>query len=83
VFLYSIALLHGLWSPATPGYGVSQVLQISVRISNPTYGDGQNPDFTFIDAIAANLAATVPAAIGQIFNIGGGSRSISRSDRHD
>jgi len=43
----------------------------------PVYGDGrQTRDFTFIsDAIAANLAAaTVPEAVGEIFNIGGGSR---------
>ncbi len=41
------------------------------------YGDGlQTRDFTFIsDAIAANLAAaTIPQAVGQVFNIGGGSR---------
>ena len=45
----------------------------------PIYGDGQQTrDFTFIsDAIAANLAAaTVPSAIGEIFNIGGGSRVV-------
>ena len=43
------------------------------------YGDGQQTrDFTFIsDAIAANLAAgRVPEAVGQIFNIGGGSRVV-------
>lgn len=43
------------------------------------YGDGQQTrDFTFIsDAIAANLAAaTVPEAVGEIFNIGGGSRAV-------
>jgi nucleoside-diphosphate-sugar epimerase len=43
------------------------------------YGDGQQTrDFTFIsDAIAANLAAAVaPEAIGQIINIGGGSRVV-------
>ena len=43
------------------------------------YGDGQQTrDFTFIsDAIAANLAAgTVPEAIGEVFNIGGGSRAV-------
>ena len=41
------------------------------------YGDGrQTRDFTFVsDAVAANLAAaTAPAAIGEVFNIGGGSR---------
>ena len=41
------------------------------------YGDGQQTrDFTFIsDAVAANLAAaSVPEAIGEAFNIGGGSR---------
>jgi UDP-glucose 4-epimerase len=40
------------------------------------YGDGeQTRDFTFVsDAIAANLAAaTLPEAVGEIFNIGGGS----------
>ncbi|MBD2212374.1 NAD-dependent epimerase/dehydratase family protein [Nostoc linckia FACHB-104] len=45
----------------------------------PVFGDGQQTrDFTFIsDAVAANLAAaTVPNAIGEIFNIGGGSRVV-------
>ncbi len=43
------------------------------------YGDGQQTrDFTFVsDAIAANLAAAaVPAAAGEVFNIGGGSRMM-------
>lgn len=43
----------------------------------PVYGDGQQTrDFTFVrDAVAANLAAArVPEAVGQVFNIGGGSR---------
>ncbi|MGC9505097.1 NAD-dependent epimerase/dehydratase family protein [Baaleninema sp.] len=41
------------------------------------YGDGQQTrDFTFVaDAIAANLAAAeAPEAVGEVFNIGGGSR---------
>ena len=45
----------------------------------PIYGDGlQTRDFTFIaDAVAANLAAAeVPGAIGEMFNIGGGSRVV-------
>ncbi|MCV3215084.1 NAD-dependent epimerase/dehydratase family protein [Plectonema radiosum NIES-515] len=45
----------------------------------PIYGDGlQTRDFTFIsDAVAANLAAaTVSEAVGEIFNIGGGSRVV-------
>lgn len=45
----------------------------------PIYGDGQQTrDFTFVsDAVAANLAAaTAPAAIGEVFNIGGGSRVV-------
>ncbi|BAZ00585.1 nucleotide sugar epimerase [Tolypothrix tenuis PCC 7101] len=45
----------------------------------PVFGDGQQTrDFTFInDAVAANLAAaTAPNAIGEIFNIGGGSRVV-------
>jgi nucleoside-diphosphate-sugar epimerase len=43
------------------------------------FGDGQQTrDFTFIsDAIAANLAAAnAPDAVGEIFNIGGGSRVV-------
>lgn len=45
----------------------------------PVYGDGkQTRDFTFVsDAVAANLAAAiVPEAVGEIFNIGGGSRVV-------
>ena len=45
----------------------------------PIYGDGQQTrDFTFVsDIITANLAAaTIPEAVGEIFNIGGGSRVI-------
>lgn len=43
------------------------------------YGDGQQTrDFTFVsDAVAANLAAaTETEAVGEIFNIGGGSRAV-------
>jgi nucleoside-diphosphate-sugar epimerase len=43
------------------------------------YGDGlQTRDFTFVsDAVAANLAAAVvPEAVGEVFNIGGGSRVV-------
>ncbi|PSF32948.1 UDP-glucose 4-epimerase [Aphanothece hegewaldii CCALA 016] len=45
--------------------------------SIPIYGDGkQTRDFTFVsDAVAANLAAaTCSQAVGEVFNIGGGSR---------
>ncbi len=45
----------------------------------PIYGDGQQTrEFTFVsDIIAANLAAaTAPKAMGEIFNIGGGSRVV-------
>ena len=41
------------------------------------YGDGQQTrDYTFVsDAVAANIAAgKTPEAIGEVFNIGGGSR---------
>lgn len=41
------------------------------------YGDGQQTrDFTYVsDAVTANLlAAEVPEAVGEVFNIGGGSR---------
>ena len=47
--------------------------------SIPIYGDGlQTRDFTFVsDAVAANLAAAeAPGAIGEMFNIGGGSRVV-------
>lgn len=43
------------------------------------YGDGkQTRDFTFVaDAIAANLAAaSAPEAVGEVFNVGGGSRVV-------
>lgn len=43
------------------------------------YGDGlQTRDFTYVsDIVAANLAAaTTPTAVGEIFNIGGGSRVV-------
>ncbi|MGF1495761.1 MAG: NAD-dependent epimerase/dehydratase family protein [Elainellaceae cyanobacterium] len=43
------------------------------------YGDGQQTrDFTYVsDAVAANLAAAIaPNAVGEIFNIGGGSRVV-------
>ncbi|NEQ72302.1 MAG: NAD-dependent epimerase/dehydratase family protein [Okeania sp. SIO2C9] len=43
------------------------------------YGDGQQTrDFTFVsDAVAGNLlAGTVPEAVGEVFNIGGGSRVV-------
>jgi len=43
------------------------------------YGDGQQTrDFTFVgDVVAANLlAAAEPLAIGEVFNIGGGSRVV-------
>ena len=45
------------------------------------YGDGnQTRDFTFVsDAVAANLACLESDAAGQVFNIGGGSRtSVNR-----
>ncbi len=40
------------------------------------YGDGeQTRDFTYVaDAVEANWLALAPAATGQVFNIGGGSR---------
>ena len=40
------------------------------------YGDGeQTRDFTFVaDAVEANWLAVAPGAVGQVFNIGGGSR---------
>lgn len=43
------------------------------------YGDGQQTrDFTFVsDIVSSNLsAATIPDAVGEVFNIGGGSRVV-------
>jgi nucleoside-diphosphate-sugar epimerase len=42
----------------------------------PVYGDGeQTRDFTYVsDAVEANWLAVAPSAVGQVFNIGGGSR---------
>jgi nucleoside-diphosphate-sugar epimerase len=43
------------------------------------YGDGQQTrDFTFVsDVVAANLSAAVaPDAVGEVFNVGGGSRIV-------
>lgn len=48
-----------------------------LKDSIPIYGDGkQTRDFTFVsDAVVANLAAaTRKEAVGEVFNIGGGSR---------
>ena len=45
----------------------------------PIYGDGQQTrDFTFVgDIVTANLtAAESQAAVGEVFNIGGGSRAV-------
>jgi nucleoside-diphosphate-sugar epimerase len=45
------------------------------------YGDGdQTRDFTFVsDAVAANLACMEASAVGEVFNVGGGSRiSVNR-----
>ena len=41
------------------------------------YGDGeQTRDFTYVaDVVEANWLALAPGAVGQVFNIGGGSRS--------
>jgi nucleoside-diphosphate-sugar epimerase len=41
------------------------------------YGDGeQTRDFTYVaDVVEANWLALGPRAVGQVFNIGGGSRS--------
>lgn len=46
----------------------------------PIYGDGdQSRDFTFIaDAVAANLSTLSSDCVGQVFNIGGGSRVTVR-----
>lgn len=61
-----------------PDMGFHKFIQAAVQ-DRPivVYGDGeQSRDFTYVsDAVEANWLALVPAVNGQVFNIGGGSRS--------
>jgi UDP-glucose 4-epimerase len=79
-FLHSAALLHGLWPRQRPDMAFHKFFKsVLLKQAIPIYGDGQQTrDYTFVsDAIAANLAAaTEPKAVGEIFNIGGGSRVV-------
>lgn len=63
-----------------PDMGFHKFLRAALRDEAIViYGDGQQTrDFTFVkDVVAANLAAaTIPQAVGEIFNIGGGSRVV-------
>jgi nucleoside-diphosphate-sugar epimerase len=63
-----------------PDMGFHKFFKATIdREAIPIYGDGQQTrDFTFVsDIVAANLAAArVPEAVGEIFNIGGGSRVV-------
>ncbi len=61
-----------------PDMGFHRFIQAALQ-DRPivVYGDGeQTRDFTYVaDAVEANWLALSPAASGQVFNIGGGSRS--------
>lgn len=61
-----------------PDMGFHKFIQAALQ-DRPivVYGDGeQTRDFTYVaDAVEANWLALGPRAVGQIFNIGGGSRS--------
>ncbi len=61
-----------------PDMGFHKFIQAALQ-DRPivVYGDGeQTRDFTYVaDAVEANWLALSPAANGQVFNIGGGSRS--------
>jgi len=61
-----------------PDMGFHRFIQAAL-LDRPivVYGDGeQTRDFTYVaDAVEANWLALSPAASGQVFNIGGGSRS--------
>jgi len=61
-----------------PDMGFHKFIQAALR-DQPivVYGDGdQTRDFTYVaDAVEANWLALGPRAVGQTFNIGGGSRS--------
>jgi UDP-glucose 4-epimerase len=61
-----------------PDMGFHKFIQAALQ-DRPilVYGDGeQTRDFTYVsDAVEANWLALVPVASGQVFNIGGGSRS--------
>lgn len=60
-----------------PDMGFNTFIQAALQ-DRPivVYGDGeQTRDFTYVaDAVEANWLALQPAAVGRIFNIGGGSR---------
>jgi nucleoside-diphosphate-sugar epimerase len=61
-----------------PDMGFHKFIQAALQ-DRPivVYGDGeQTRDFTYVaDAVEANWLALNPPAVGQVFNIGGGSRS--------
>jgi UDP-glucose 4-epimerase len=61
-----------------PDMGFHKFIQ-AAREERPilVYGDGeQTRDFTYVaDVVEANWLALDPRAVGQVFNIGGGSRS--------
>jgi UDP-glucose 4-epimerase len=61
-----------------PDMGFHKFIQAALQ-DRPivVYGDGeQTRDFTYVaDAVEANWLALGPDAVGQVFNIGGGSRS--------
>ncbi len=61
-----------------PDMGFHRFIQAALQ-DRPivVYGDGeQTRDFTYVtDAVEANWLALTPRAVGQVFNIGGGSRS--------
>ena len=60
-----------------PDMGFHQFIRAAL-LEKPVvvYGDGeQTRDFTYVtDAVEANWLALAPAAVGQVFNIGGGTR---------
>ncbi|NJL56778.1 NAD-dependent epimerase/dehydratase family protein [bacterium] len=74
--------VYGPRSRTTGAYGAVFGVFLAQKLAGKPFtvvGDGkQTRDFTFIaDAVAANLAAgSVDAAVGEIFNIGGGSRVV-------
>jgi len=60
-----------------PDMGFNKFIQAALQDRPiPVYGDGeQTRDFTYVaDAVEANWLALQPAAVGKVFNIGGGSR---------
>ncbi|MCW3130998.1 MAG: GDP-mannose 4,6-dehydratase [Methanophagales archaeon] len=70
-------IFHGLWTQTAKGMAVHKFVKAIFNGNEITvFGDGtQTRDFTFVDdAVEANILAAKNNLVGDVFNIGGGSR---------